>query len=476
MTDAERLAKNARIKQAMKDTYAKRQSQICRVFTCKIQNNKLSEAQKEELKMTFVEAKWIWNAIIRNSDAKIVGENNTIAPWKYDVKPNNIEVWNPSTQQLETRKLKYIQSQMKQCIQSQLCTNIKTLSSLKKQGKKVGRVKFQTECKKLHIKQLNNFKIYKGRSAKLPNVHGKVQIGGLKQFQKDYESGILDIACAEILNTPKGYYVTFTTYIDKKYLTRKTNKKYNDELGIDFGCSTSLTVSTKKGIGPISSDKKTEINTKVAETDRLKKLQRSLAKKKGSKKGEKKSNNFRKTQKLIQKEYQNISNKKKDKANKTVAELYKYETVIMQNEQLSNWQKTGHGKAISHDCLGLIKSKLISNPNTVILAKNVPTTKMCTKCGQWHDELRVWNRTFVCDCGVKIDRDFHSTKSMIWFYDNNVGVERTKLTLGSKRPPRFKRTELEALALSALDCSSEMNESSQLPTLKQEGPTALAAE
>ena len=67
-------------------------------------------------------------------------------------------------------------------------------------------------------------------------------------------------------------------------------------------------------------------------------------------------------------------------------------------------------------------------------------TKLCTKCGVWHDEIHVWDRTFKCECGVEMDRDVHAAKNMVWFYENNVGVERTKV----------KRMEMKALVDQAL--------------------------
>ena len=57
MTEEQRLAKNASIKEAMKATHDKRKSQVCRVYMLKVQKNKLSARQKEDFKMLFVEAK-----------------------------------------------------------------------------------------------------------------------------------------------------------------------------------------------------------------------------------------------------------------------------------------------------------------------------------------------------------------------------------------------------------------------------------
>ena len=45
----------------MQKTRAKRSRQVCRVFKVKIDSSKLSSLQKEQLKMMFVEGKWIKN-------------------------------------------------------------------------------------------------------------------------------------------------------------------------------------------------------------------------------------------------------------------------------------------------------------------------------------------------------------------------------------------------------------------------------
>ena len=141
-----------------------------------------------------------------------------------------------------------------------------------------------------------------------------------------------------------------------------------------------------------------------------------------------------------------------------IAKFKEYNTIIIQDEQLSNWQKNGHGKAVQHSILGRVKSKLKNMENVVILNKNVPTTKMCTKCGVWHDEIKVWDRQFVCDCGVNVDRDVHAAQNMIWFYENKVGVGR----------PKFKRVEIKAL------CDEALGIITQPQSMKHEDVTSLA--
>ena len=82
-----------------------------------------------------------------------------------------------------------------------------------------------------------------------------------------------------------------------------------------------------------------------------------------------------------------------------------------------------------------MKSKLKQKSNVVVLSKTAPTTKLCTNCGEYHDELKIYDRTFKCNCGVCEDRDIHAAKNMVWMFNHKVGMERTNL----------KRMEMKAL-------------------------------
>ena len=244
----------------------------------------------------------------------------------------------------------------------------------------------------------------------------------------------IEYANARLLNRADGYYIQLVCYIPKE--NKIKNEKIDKTIGIDFGCSTSFTTSEGE-----------KINVSIQESERLKCLQKKFARQvKGSK-------NWYKTLELIKKEYQKQTNRKDDISNKIVHKFSQYKTVVIQDEQLKNWSKNHHGKAIQHSVLGRVKSKLKTKENVVILSKTVPTTKLCTNCGVYHDELKVWDRTFKCECGVEMDRDIHASKNMVWFYENNVGVERTNI----------KRVEMEALVLGVI-----RNSKNQLVSKKHE--------
>ena len=384
MTDEKRLTKNENIKKSMRKTCLRRMSQTCKVYTVKIDESRLSTRQQEQLKMLFVEAKWIYNDILNYS------ENNDICT--YNTKIKSVDVLNKDKIK-ETRELKYIGSQMKQSVFANILSNIKMLSTKKKQGNKVGKLKYISEYKSLNLKQYGNtYKIYGNKRIKIQGVSGKLVVNGLDQFINIPD---IEIANAKILNKPDGYYIAITTY---QYTDKLPIKQYiGNEIGIDFGIKDTITLSNGE-----------KFKSSIGETERLKRLQRKLAR---QKKG---SNNRYKTRILIRKEYQKITNKKNDIANKIIAYILSYEHIYMQDENITGWQKGLFGKQVQYSILGRIKMKLINNPRVEVLDKFVPTTKYCPICGNIKNDISLSDRVYKCDtCGYTSDRDIHSANNMI---------------------------------------------------------------
>lgn len=419
MTQEERLEKNKRISESKRSTIERHSSMLVKTFDAKIQWNACSKAQKEALERVFLEQKWLKNYILNWSR---IPENKIN---KFDIKQKTITKKN-SKMENEEVTLQYLSSQAKMALVGRLYSNIKTLHTLKSKGKKVGHLKYSKEETVIGLVQPGiSYQIKSSKRIKIQGLGKAFPVNGMKQF---INIPGLEYANARLLKRPTGYYIQFVTYQPKQ----QPKEKIKEALGIDFGCSTAFTLSNGE-----------KISAQVPESERLKRLQKQQAKKvKGSK-------NFQRAVKKVRKEYQKITNRKNDLANKLVAKFSEYETVVIQDEQLKGWHSSGHGKAVQHSVLGRVKSKLLQKPNVIVLGRTVPTTKLCTKCGQWHDELKVWNRTFKCDCGVEMDRDVHAAKNMVWFYENNVGVERTKV----------KRVEMESLVSRAL--ALESSEKSQ---------------
>lgn len=382
------LSKNERIKQTLKETREKRKSQVCHIFRVKVDESKLNEIQREHLKMLFVEAKRYYNHILNWSE----DENNDI--FKFDRKTDVVSVLNKDKER-EEKKLQYLSSSLKASIHEQICSSIKTISTLKKRGyqKSGGRLKYKSEYNSLNYKQLGVTHQIKGDNRiKLQGIKKPLIVRGLKQFI--HEDGI-EIANIRLLNTPSGYYIAVTTFIDKDKIS--IEKPHLEPIGIDFGCQDSFTFSNGE-----------KVDVKIEESERMKRCQRKLARQNRG------SNNYNKTKRIIGKEYQKLVNRRNDAANKLVAKLKKHKLIVIQDEQLQNWAKSNHGKVISHSILGRVKAKLKALPQTVVLDKMIPTTKLCTQCGNNYD-ISLYDRQFKCThCGFTADRDIHAAENMLW--------------------------------------------------------------
>lgn len=419
MDENTRVLKNKQISNTKRETIERHKQMSIKTFDVKIQENALSSKQKEALKMIFLEQKWYKNFILSWSEQSI---DNRIT--KFDTKQSDILKKDKDMNDIPVH-IKYLSAQSRQCLVSRMYANMKTLHTLKSKGlQKPGKLKFSKEERIIDLKQYGvSHKIISSKRIKIAGIPSTVVVNGLKQF---IDFSDIEYANARLINRPTGYYIQFVCYIPKE------DKRNNGRtLGIDFGCSTSFTTSEGE-----------KIDIKIQESERLKRLQKNLAKKK------KGSKSFDRNVGLIRKEYQNISNRKKDFANKVCAHFNDYANIVIQDEQLHSWQKSNHGKAIQHSILGIVKQKLENNPKTTVLNRWVFTSKLCNQCGLIHDDLELWDREFVCDCGYHEDRDVNAAKNMVWFYNNNVGVGRTKV----------KRVEMEALVyskFSRLDSNSK---------------------
>jgi putative transposase len=398
MNDEQRLSKNLAIKEKGVETRNRHKAMQCRVFTCKVVYNKLTDEQKEQLYGQFREAKWVYNSILSQSnDGK---EIFSLTYKDFDTVTHKDKDKNDVVSPVQ-----YLSKRELQSVISGVKTNITNLAKAKNKGLGVGSLKFISEYNSIDLPQYEkSYKIVGRNRIKVDKVKKTLYVRGLKQL---YNLCVYyEMANAKLIKRPDGFYVALTVYVE--------NSKHSDIekplLGIDMGCETSLTLSDGS-----------KINAEVKETERLKRLQRSLAR---CKKG---SNNRRKVLRKLNAEYQHMSNKRNELSRQILHYLNRYRVVI-QDEQLANWQENGHGKKISHGVLGRVKNGLEDRHDTYVLSKWLPTTKLCTECGAKAD-LTVNDRVFVCPvCGHTEDRDTHAAKNMVWFFTNRktLCVERTE--------------------------------------------------
>ena len=393
------VEKNKQIKKTLAETKERRKSQKCFVFSTKINYSKLNKLQREQLQMLFIEGKWVYNDILNFMD-------NGGKLSDYNTKNKSVLVKQKDGEFVE-KPLKYLKSSYRDSLVSKVSDSLNSLKELKKKGHKVGKLKFKSECNQLNLKQFKvTHRIKSLKKASIQGIKGDFRVHGLEQFA---DNPYVEIANAKLFKKPDGYYIHWTVYIFKNKLP--AIEKNDQVIGIDFGCGTSFTFSDGR-----------KIDFKLKEPERIKKLQKSLARKRKYETSKKHSNQYKSEQRKLEKKYQKLVNKKNDTSNKLCHSLASYKQVVIQDENLRGWKRSGHGKAVQHSILGRVKAKLKTMSNVTVLSRIAPTTKLCFNCGEVHKEIKLWNRVFECECGVNMDRDIHAAQCMVWMYQNNFQI------------------------------------------------------
>ena len=372
--------KNRKIRESGKATRERRSNMSCRVISVKIQENRLSKTKLEKLKRFFLEAKWLYNAVVASETLTL--ENTSTV----QVKVKNT---------FETREIKNLSAQMKQSVVDSVKTNVRSLSKAKKKGLKVGRLQFKKECNEINLKQFGQTYAIKGKNKiRVQNI-GILVVNGLEQIDLD----AVEFANAKLIQKPSGFYIHLTIYSKKQpeILTEK------EVLGLDMGIKDQLTFSN--GV---------KVNFYVEESEQLKSLMRKLSRQvKGS-------NQYKQTLNRIKRIFEYQNNKKNDVANKLNSVLKKNYIICFQDELLNQWKrkkskhKFSFGRKVQHGILGRVKDKLKKNTSNHMLESSVPTTQTCPECGCL-TKHSLDKRKYHCDhCGFEnADRDVHSANMMV---------------------------------------------------------------
>ncbi|MBR1438967.1 MAG: transposase [Synergistaceae bacterium] len=381
MTEEQRLAKNNRIREQGRQTREKRKNQICRVYRVKIDFSHLNNMQRVRLKMLFVEAKWLYNDVLTFMNDHDIND--------YDTSIRIVHGLDKDKQPV-THELEYLASQMRQSVIQGVKHSLKSLSALKKHNHTVGSLRYKSDYVSINLQQYQvTYRFYDMNYIGLQGFKGRIRIKGANQF---WNIPNIEFANAKLLNLPDGYYLAVTTFQNKG----GDKRKYKPEIGIDMGIKTTITTSDGR-----------KIKVLIEESERIKKCQRLIARRK------KGSNNRYKAVKLLCRAYQKLSSRKKDMANKIVHELLEHEKVYMQNENLKGWHKGLFGRTVQHSVLGFVKTKLMNNERVVVLSASQPTTKYCPVCGKLKKDITLADRVYECECGYSEDRDIHAARNMI---------------------------------------------------------------
>jgi len=161
--------KAEKIKNALQETKERRKGQRPVVFQLKLQN--LSKKKEEDLRRAFLEAKWLYNWLVSDTQRLDLPANKV-----REVKVKVGEVF-------EERELVILGSQVKQEIADRLKDNLRALSQLKRKGHKVGGLKPKPFVNSIPLKQYGvTFTLDRDKNRVRIQKLGSFRVLGLRQI------------------------------------------------------------------------------------------------------------------------------------------------------------------------------------------------------------------------------------------------------------------------------------------------------
>ena len=339
-----------------------------------------NKEQTEKLEFALDTCRQAYNMMLGELNEQVIIDRNMIQAILPDLK-----ICEPRFKEVYSKTLQY------ECYR--LFSNLSALRVLKKNKKKVGRLRFKgkgwfktinynqsgfsldEENKKLNLSKIGNIKI---------KIHREVE-GKIKQ-------------------------ITIKKSIDKWYVTLITDAVIKTEcgtkeIGIDLGINNYL----------VDSDNNVVENPKILNyyKKELRTKQKNLSRKK------KGSNNRKKAKKSVAKLYEKITNVRRDFLHKLTTKLVKENKFIVMEKldikQMSQ-QKFFNARNML-DCSwgkfgGLLNYKAENAGCLVVKVNPKNTSKMCSSCGNLQD-MPLWKRIYECDCGLILDRDYNSAKNIL---------------------------------------------------------------
>lgn len=297
----------------------------------------------------------------------------------------------------EFPELKEVYSKTLQYECYRLFSNLSALSQLKKNGKKVGRLRFKGRdwFKTININQ-SGYKFIKTDKhysiLKLSNI-GEINL----RLHREFDGKIKQIAIKKSNN--KWYAILLTD-------GKKDIQKGIGNVGIDLGI-----------INFIADSNGNKIESPLFLKQDLKKLkeaQQSLFRKK------KGSANRRKARNIISKIHENIENKRDDFLHKlSYSYVTSYDNICIEKLNIKDMSQKDRywNKRNILDCswgkfASLLKFKAESAGAKVIEVNPRNTTKTCSCCGAIKD-MPITQRTYICECGNSLDRDINSARNIL---------------------------------------------------------------
>lgn len=186
----------------------------------------------------------------------------------------------------------------------------------------------------------------------------------------------------------------------------------NQAIGVDLGIKDLATLSNGTKI--------TGAKPHKALLSRIRRLNQSLSRKQGAKKGEKKSRNFKKTQVKLSKLHARIADIRNDETHKLTDKLSdNYSIIGIEDLNISGMSKNHRlARAVLDMSFFEFRRQLeykskMKGGHVIVADRFYPSSKTCSCCGYKNDALTLSVREWTCpDCGVNHDRDINAATNL----------------------------------------------------------------
>jgi len=379
-----------------------------------------------------------------------LGEQLEISRWLYNrlleeinrARKDGRKITQKDTQALivklkeENPELKKVYSKVLQMVNYQLWSNIRALSRLKKNGKKIGKLRYK---KKGRFKSLN----FNQSGFSIDAKHNRIsfsKIGGIKaKIHREIDGKVKGIW---IKKYPSGKWYAIVQIEKDAEIKPKTGKV----IAIDVGIEKFAVDSEGRAI---------EYPKFIDKTiDRIRKVQKEVSrKKKGSK-------NYEKTKRKLARLYEKLNNQRRDFLHK-LSRFYvdNYDRIFVEDLNIKGLVRKGKARKLHRHILdaswgefiSMLSYKAEGAGRTVVKVNPKDTSKRCVMCGTVVN-MKLSDRIFRCPvCGWTADRDYNASLNIL-----KAGLGRPEVPV--EREPLLR-------AISYMDVVS-----GQVLSMKQEAP------
>jgi putative transposase len=299
----------------------------------------------------------------------------------------------------EFPELKGVYSKTLQYECYRLFNNLRGLNQLKKNGKKVGKLRFKGRD---WFKTIN----YNQSGFKLKQEGKRFEKVSLSKI------GEINIRCHRIIKG-KIKQITIKKTAGKWYAIMITNEVYEKQggkgkIGVDLGIINFIADNKGKKI-------KSPLFLKKS-LSKIKKAHQNLSKKK------KGSNNRHKAKQRLGVLFEKVENQRNDFLHKISTKLVSENKVIcieklgikqmMSKERNRFWNRRNFADVSWGKFVSMLKFKAESAGTKMIEVNPRNTSKKCSNCGTLQD-MPLSQRTYFCDCGLELDRDENSARNIL---------------------------------------------------------------